>query len=176
MSPELDPGAIRVVLRWGAAPADLDSHLTGPASTGGSFHCFYGDQSPDPAEYVHLDLDDRYSYGPETTTIVQLLPGAYRYLVHDYSNRASTSSSALSNSGAQVTVYGDAGELASFNVPAAQGGTVWTVFELDGTSGQITPLNTLSYGSEPVSARQLWGENETASLPQRPLFEELPEK
>jgi hypothetical protein len=176
MSPELVPGGIRIVLRWGATPADLDSHLTGPSSAGGSFHCYYGDQNPDPAGIVLLDIDDRYSYGPETTTIIQRLSGTYHYLVHDYSNRLSTTTSALSDSGAQVIVYGDTGELASFNVPPGQGGTVWTVFELDGDSGQITPLNTLSYGSEPVWGRQRLGENKTALLPQSLLFEELPEK
>jgi hypothetical protein len=176
MSPELAPGEIRIVLRWGATPADLDAHLTGPSSDGGSFHCYYGDQSPDPAGYVQLYLDDRYGYGPETTTIVQRLPGTYRYWVHDYANRGSTTSSALSDAGAQVKVYDDSGELASFNVPSGQGGTLWTVFALDGASGQITPLNTISYDSEPESVRPLWGANPAVQFTASPLFEDLPGK
>jgi hypothetical protein len=176
MSPELAPGEIRIVLRWGAAPADLDAHLTGPSSEGGSFHCYYGDQSPDPAGYVQLDLDDRYGYGPETTTILQPQPGTYRYWVHDYSNRGSTTSTALSDAGAQVRVYDDSGELASFNVPPGQDGTVWTVFALDGASGQITPLNTISDDSEPESVRPLLGENPAAQFTESRLFEDLPEK
>jgi hypothetical protein len=155
MSPALGVGEIRIVLTWGAVPYDLDSHTEGPASDGGRFHCYYGDQNPDPG-YVNLDLDDTSSYGPETTTIEQRLPGTYTYQVWDYSNRNSTTSSELSNSGAQVKVYGDTGEIATYNVPSGQGGTVWTVFDLDGTSGQITPRNTLAYLANTVSARHLW--------------------
>jgi protocatechuate 3,4-dioxygenase beta subunit len=167
MSPVLESGEIRIVLTWGATPSDLDSHLTGPSSSGDSFHCYYGNKEPDPG-YVNLDIDDVSSYGPETTTIIQHLPGTYEFSVWDYTNRSSATSSALSNSGAQVKVYGDAGEIATFNVPSGQGGTLWTVFTLDGASGQITPQNSMSYLVNSVTTRQLWGEN---GMPSK---EELP--
>lgn len=53
----------------------------------------------------------------------------------------------LSNSGAQVRVYRGSDLVAVFNVPTNQGGTLWTVFELSGST--ITPINTMSYESEP---------------------------
>jgi hypothetical protein len=155
MSPVLGSGEIRIVLTWGATPSDLDSHLTGPSSLGGLFHCYYGDQEPDPG-YVNLDIDDISSYGPETTTILQRLPGTYEFSVYDFTNLSSTTSSALSNSGAQVKVYGDTGLITTYNVPSGQGGTVWTVFTLDGASGEITPQNTMSYLTAAASARQFW--------------------
>jgi hypothetical protein len=158
MSPALESGAIRIVLTWGAAPSDLDSHLTGPLSSGGSFHCYWSDKDPDPG-YVNLDIDDTDSYGPETTTISRRLPGTYTFEVWDYSNRALAESNALSNSGAQVKVYGDAGEIATYNVPAGQGGTVWTVFTINGASGQITPQNDMTYLVNSTAARQYWGES-----------------
>jgi hypothetical protein len=173
MSPELGSGEIRIVLRWGSTPWDLDSHLSGPSSDGGEFHCYYYEPVPDPG-YVNLDRDDTDGEGPETITIQQRLTGTYRYLVHDYTNRYSTTSSALSSSGAHVRVYGESGELAAFNVPTGQGGTVWEVFELDGTSGQITPRNQISYEDDPREVRQLYTDHESDDFIE--LLENLPEK
>ncbi len=151
MSPQLRTGSIRIVLTWGATPFDLDSHLFGPSSSGGTFHCYYGNKNPDPG-HVNLDLDDTVSYGPETTTIERRLQGTYRFQVFDYSNLYSVTSNALSNSGAQVKVYDDTGEIATYNVPSGRGGTVWTVFELDGDTGSITPRNTMSYESRTTTS------------------------
>lgn len=171
ISPLLPSGEIRIVLTWGAAPSDLDSHLTGPLLDGARFHMFYPyahGGSPWPS-YVTLDVDDVSSYGPETTTIIQQIPGLYRFSVHDYSDRFSTNSTALSNSGAQVRVYGAAGVIAWFNVPANTGGTLWTVFELSGA--QITPVNTMTYTSSPpeiqsfTASSQLEDEIDWSGLP-----------
>ncbi len=147
MSPILASGETRIVLTWGATPNDLDSHLTGPLSDGTRFHMYYiyqGSGSPWPG-IVMLDLDDTYSYGPETTTLYGQLAGIYRFSVHDYSNRSSTTSTLLSNSSAQVRVYKSNGLVATFNVPQNTGGTLWTVFEMDGST--ITPVNTMTYVS-----------------------------
>ena len=38
ISPVLAAGETRIVLTWGVAPSDLDSHLTGPKTSGGRFH------------------------------------------------------------------------------------------------------------------------------------------
>jgi len=69
----LSSGETRIVLEWGATPYDLDSHLTGPTSGGDRFHIYYGNQTYtyNTTTYADLDLDDIYSYGPETTTIYQ---------------------------------------------------------------------------------------------------------
>jgi hypothetical protein len=151
ITPILPPGQTRIVLTWGAAPPDLDSHTSGPLPDGSRFHMYYpyaeaNSGSPWPI-YVTLDLDDVSSYGPETTTILQQIPGVYRFLVHDYVNRFSTNSTALSGSGAVVRVYREQGLVASFPVPTGQGGTLWTVFEMDGD--QIVPKNELGYASNP---------------------------
>jgi hypothetical protein len=151
ITPVVPAGELRIVLTWGSSPRDLDSHLTGPLPDGTRFHMYYpyaGAGGPWPT-YVTLDVDDVSSYGPETTTIRQQIPGLYRYSVHDYTNRLSGTSTALSNSGAQVRVYSSAGLIGFFNVPANQGGTVWTVFEMN--DGQITPVNALSFVSNPGS-------------------------
>jgi len=176
ITPILSPGETRIVLTWGQTPSDLDSHLTGPLPDGSRFHLFYpyadaNAGSPWP-EYVRLDLDDVTSYGPETTTIYQQIEGVYRFSVHDYSNRYSSNSSALSTSGAQVRVYRGSTLVANFNVPSNQSGTLWTVFELSGDT--IAPINSMSYESAP-------GNIESFSLVRTvsadaPLMLNLPEK
>jgi hypothetical protein len=172
MSPKLNIGEMRIVLTWGESPSDLDSHLTGPLADGTRFHMFYTysgiDSSPWP-ETVTLDLDDVTSYGPETTTLLQQISGIYRFSVHDYSDRYSTDSYELSNSGAQVRVYQNTGLVASFNVPPNTGGTLWTVFEM--SNGVISPINQMNYESDP--------ENVTKGRyinPEISLFKNLPKK
>jgi hypothetical protein len=130
---------------------------------------------PDPG-FVNLDLDDITSYGPETITIEQVIPGTYRYLVHDYTNKGSTSSSALSNSGANVKVYDQTGLIGTYNVPPNQGGTVWAVFELDGSTGVITNLNDMYYESNPSYVNTLSGFQLEWFFPDTELFKNLPEK
>ena len=147
ITPILSSGETRIVLTWGLTPPDLDSHLTGPMVEGGRFHVYFSNQEYyfNDMLYVGLDLDDTTSYGPETTTIYQQISGVYRFSVHDYTNSWRSNSTALSNSGAQVRVYRGSTLVATFNVPANQGGTLWTVFELNGDV--ITPVNAMSYES-----------------------------
>jgi uncharacterized protein YjdB len=142
---------VTIVLSWGASPSDLDSHLTGPNADGSRFHVYYAARgSLTAAPFAHLDVDDVSSYGPETITITQMNTGIYRYSIHDFSNRSSTTSSALGASGAKVQVYTSAGLAQTYFVPA-QAGTLWTVFELSGTlaSPVITPRNTMTFTSDP---------------------------
>lgn len=156
---------LRIVLRWGSQPSDLDSHIVGPTANGGSFHVFYNAKTHYESSVLmtDLDLDDRSSYGPETTTIYQPVSGDYVFLVHDYSNRNKTSSSALANSGAYVEVYLGTSAVAAytFYVPN-NNGTLWTVFSYDSDTGIITPINTMSYqsnasavGSQYYSTREI---------------------
>lgn len=138
-------GETRIVLTWGATPNDLDSHLTGPIEGSTSrFHIYFGSKtysSSGGVTYATLDRDDTTSYGPETTTISTQISGIYRYSVNNWSNMGSTTSTALANSGAVVKVYQSSGLVATFNVPNLAG-SLWTVFELSGTT--ITPINTFS--------------------------------
>lgn len=141
---------LRIVLKWGATPRDLDSHLVGPGANDDRFHTWFGNYNykVNSKMYANLDLDDTTSYGPETTTIYEMSPGVYTYLVHDYTNRNSSESTALGNSGAYIEVYLGNSSVAAytFYVPN-QPGTLWTVFSFDSTTGKIIPLNKMSYHS-----------------------------
>jgi uncharacterized protein YfaP (DUF2135 family) len=136
----------RVVLQWGATPADLDAHLTGPLLAGGRFHVYFSARGSLTVEpFAQLDVDDTNGFGPETITISQVKPGVYRYSVHDYSNRTSTTSTALSASGARVDLYVNGVLTQQFFVPPGPG-NLWTVFEMNG--GVVTAVNTMSFHSQ----------------------------
>lgn len=148
---------MRIVLTWGVTPYDLDAHLFGPLIDGeGMFHTYwykknyyYGNTNA-----VNLDLDDRYSYGPETTTVNMMKKsGIYSFYVHDYSNRWLTNSQALSLSSAKVVVYLNGKHAGTFHVPAKRGGTVWHVFDYDAAAKQIIPRNKMRYSNSPSTLR-----------------------
>jgi uncharacterized protein YjdB len=142
---------IRIVLTWGATPSDIDSHLTGPNADATRFHVYYSSRGNlTSAPFAFLDIDDVSSFGPETITITQFNSGNYRYSVHDYSNRSSSTSTALGSSGAKVEVYTSTGLVQTFFVPN-QPGTLWTVFEMTGTIANpvITPRNQMSLENDP---------------------------
>ena len=84
--------------------------------------------------------------GTETVTIPtdSWRSGTYRYSAHDYSNRASTSTTKLAESGTTVTVYYGDTEPRTYNVPNSAG-NLWTVFTIDGSSKVITTVNSMSY-------------------------------
>lgn len=149
--PILSENEYRIVLTWHDEPRDLDSHLTGPTADGDTFHVYYSNKiySENGEIVAKLDHDDITSYGPETvTTIVNAdLNGVYRYSVHDYTNRASESSYALSLSGAQVRVYTADGLAAEYYVPVNVEGTAWQVFEI--VDGTISPVNSMYYENSP---------------------------
>jgi hypothetical protein len=144
LSPVLADNEIRIVLTWNSSPADLEAHLTAPSEEGCRYHCYYFNKTIPTA---NLDLDDRDGYGPETITITDKVSGTYRYYVHDFTNRTANSRW-LALSGAVVKVfYGDR-EPMVFSVPNVYG-TVWHVFDMDGDTGEITPVNTMTRQSEP---------------------------
>jgi hypothetical protein len=168
LTPVLGQGEIRVVLTWGQHPLDLDAHLTGPAADGGRFHVFWlpgqmGNVYGPP--YAQLDVDDIFSYGPETITLSQSrLGGVYRYSVHDYTNRNQASSNGLARSGGQVRIYNEYGLLAVLNVPN-KAGTLWTVFEI--REGQLRLINEVSHESDSRSIRNSgYEENDLALINQ----------
>ena len=143
---------LKIRLRWGEMPRDLDSHLRGPTSDGGSFHIYYRSKRyiEDGEVMADLDLDNISGYGPETTTIHTPVDGVYTFSVHDFSNRSSTNSTALANSGAYIEVFLGTSTTASakYYVPTG-GGTVWTVFSYNSETNEITDINTMSYESDP---------------------------
>lgn len=168
-----EPDSIRIVMEWGATPRDLDSHLTGPAVSGsGRFHIYYSARnyytngsynSTDFVDYAaELDYDVTSSFGPEITTIHRYTPGDYYFYVHDYSNKSSMNSTAMSTSGVKVRIFHgssdtlyklDDGTDAYFNIPSSQIATLWRVCKINIDSAgivTITKLDTYSNQSNPT--------------------------
>ncbi len=142
LSPELAAGELRIVLTWGTAPSDLDSTLWLPSATRIDYNV-----KGQTIENVTLDLDDTSGEGPETITIVQLAgSGTYTYAVLNFTGN---SGGTLSASGAVVRVYRGDQEIGTYTVPTTGDGVWWNVFTLDGATGAITPVNTLS-DTQPV--------------------------
>ncbi|HWV15233.1 MAG TPA: tetratricopeptide repeat protein [Cellvibrio sp.] len=126
---------MRIVLNWGASPADLDSHILYPNN-----HVYFSSMEGTDAA---LDVDDTSSYGPETITVNRKHEGErYVYAVHDYSNGSATNSSALSNSGAKVFVYVGQTLVRTYYVPKNKKGNLWTAFAVT-ESGEFQDLNTI---------------------------------
>ncbi|MGL5352978.1 MAG: hypothetical protein ACRDA5_06600, partial [Clostridium sp.] len=138
-------GELRMVLTWGEEPYDLDSHLVGPTANGMDyFHIYYRNTlySENNVKYADLDLDDRFSYGPETTTVYKMnTTGKYSFYVHDYTNRDNNYSDKMSNSGAQVKVYKGDILYAVYSVPTSTVGNYWKVFDYDAATNTIIPVN-----------------------------------
>ena len=146
ISPVGTENEYRIVLRWDEYPYDLDSHLN--ATYNGSKDHIYFEYMNGYGAY--LDVDDTYSYGPETVTIPQLsvYDGNVYYSVHDYSNRYSSDSTELSNSRATVEVYLGSDLIEEYYIPAGIGGTVWNVFYIT-PEGKIVFINTFDYIENP---------------------------
>lgn len=159
-----EPNSIRIVLRWGEQPGDLDMHLIGPSVKDDSqFHVSYlqktyftdGTYSSDfNLPIVDLDYDVKSSYGPEIITIHKLLRGEYYLYIHDYTNRYNSYSYSMAKSGAVVDVYiGDsATPIKTFMIGTKKEGTLWSVFKLTiPTQGEerIEEVNEYRYCSDP---------------------------
>lgn len=126
---------LRVVLSWGAEPADLDLHVAYP-----DHHVFWRTRKgPD----ANLDIDHTDSYGPETITLERKHAGdTYVFAVHDYTDRAKPETSSLANSRAKVFVYIGKSLVRSYYVPKNQPGNLWTVFRITG-EGEFQDINTV---------------------------------
>ncbi len=134
LSPGLKEGQLRLVLTWGKQPADLDAHLEGPLPGGERFHVYFHQRGDlKSKEFVNLDVDDLNGEGPETITVLGVLPGEYRYYVHDYTNRNHPEANALAQSGAEVKVY-HGGQTYRFAPEGKLMGNVWNVCTINVTA------------------------------------------
>jgi hypothetical protein len=130
-------GDYRFTLDWGERPVDLDLHF----QKQGSYHISYNNMRESADGSVKLDRDDRNGYGPETITVARSEAGsAYELYVIDYTNRSSSSSDALSRSGAAIRVYNSSQLLHTFRIPPGAG-TRWNVCRIE--RNQIVPVNTV---------------------------------
>lgn len=138
LSKKMPIGQLRVVLEWDEKPKDIDAHLI----KDGDYHISYRNMMVSSDGVARLDRDDRDSYGPETITVKNIDDSdSYSYYVHNYSNRDKPNSDNLSNSKANVKVYGDNKLLETFNIPMDTKGTYWQVFTI--TDGQINRVNVV---------------------------------
>ena len=144
---------LKIVLTWGASPADLDAHLVGPAADGKSddFHVYWGVKSYayNGVVYNELQVDDMNGDGPEVMLVNTVTDGVYRFSVHDFTNRNDAASQALSNAGATVQVYLGTAKtpVKTYTVPAGRVGNYWIVFDYNGATGVFQTVNILTNNS-----------------------------
>jgi hypothetical protein len=158
----LDAPVVQFTVTWGQSPADLDSHLTIPATSSATKrgHLWYQytvekgyDYFATQYPYAILDTDDISSYGPEVTSIYRLYNGTYRFGVHHFSG-----SEAISNSGANVNlIVSGGGRTDIYNFTPPSGATaindVWNVCDIAvNSSGDITSITTLGDYLHGISA------------------------
>lgn len=148
LSPPQQTGQTRIILSWDSIPSDLDAYLVVPPDTGSTPFVVYYGSTGDSLVYpfATLDQDVTSGYGPETITIHQQRAGTYQFLVHDFSTGSDSTSLALAGSRARVEVYQNNQLVQSFVVPN-QPGTLWTVFELNGTT--LTTRNVITNDPPP---------------------------
>jgi hypothetical protein len=137
LSPVMDKlDGMRIVLNWGAQPADLDGHLSYP----GNHVFFFHKTGLDTLQ----DIDHTTGYGPETITIVRKHPGQrYVYAVHDFSDRDDPNSDGLSSSAAKVFVYVGQTLIRTYYVPKDTKGNIWKVFAIS-EEGELQDINIMS--------------------------------
>jgi thermitase len=118
---------IAVALTWGASPADLDVHLSGPSTGGGRFHTYWNNANV--VSHATISADDHDGFGPETVTIRRStqtsnwVPGEYRIWAHNYSGTPG-----YSGSTAKVTVTRGGQQLGAYEVANASGSSALTLW------------------------------------------------
>lgn len=152
ISPLLPADGWRAVLTWGEKPRDLDSHVY---FLGSSCRMYYGRKNVRCSSFNYvqaiLDVDDVSSYGPETTTFLNLRKCHGRrscrlvFKVHNYSQRPGWEVSE-----AVVKVYNGDHEYATYKIgvdgvtsgAAGSSNQYWSVFALDGLTGEVHKCTT----------------------------------
>ncbi|MBX9928516.1 MAG: carboxypeptidase regulatory-like domain-containing protein [Gemmatimonadaceae bacterium] len=152
LSTSANANAWRAVLIWTAAGRDLDLYLTLPGAGTTRQQIYFAQPGNCGATpFACLDRDATAAPGPETITISQLGGGIYRFYVQNYNAPSSGADSTLMRSGAQLRIFRGTTTMATYDVPQ-QPGTLWTVAEVDGATGVITPRNVMGPGgpSDPL--------------------------
>jgi hypothetical protein len=159
LSYNLSQGEYRVILTWnplerypGCNPEqaylcnnDLDANLWVPNELD-LIRIYWNDKGNCDGEptFACIQNDARLGNGPETILILPVKLGMYHYAVFDYAHAINPSLiPPLTQSQAQVDVYGESGLLYSFPAPTHGAGDWWYVFDLNGTTKEIVPVNTM---------------------------------
>ena len=156
LNPGMEAGRIRIDLTWEDTSLDLDAHLTGPLPDGQQFHVYYHEMGDlRSREFVKLEADEDFDGGPETISVLGVLPGTYRYFVHDYTNREKPQSTSLARSGAEVVVQ-QGGQTYRFRAGHDRPGNVWNVCTIEVTPGGAVVKKVDSYEGTKAEALGLY--------------------
>ena len=162
LSFRLSEGEYRVILTWnpvaqypGCNPGeeylcnnDLDANLWVPEDL--EYYRIYWGVIGDPLlnncdgepTFACIQSDARHGNGPETILILPVKVGLYHYAVFNYAHAVNPGLiPLLSQADAQVDVYGESGLLRTFRAPTTGTGDWWHVFDLDGVTQEIRPVN-----------------------------------
>ena len=167
---EVNIKEMRVVLSWGYAHSDLDSHMLVPPNDASDDMCevFYRNKEcSQGSSRAILDVDDIDYLGPETTTLRNPHPGVYSYFVHIYDGGGKCWDT--SGIAAQVEVWSgeEGGLIERLSQPVenpethCQNGDAhqvtchqfWHVFDYDATTNQFNWKNTM-VEKIPTTARE----------------------
>jgi hypothetical protein len=130
----------RFVLTWGENPSDLDSHLWVPQGQNHYHVAFWDKGSLTGEPYAELDVDDVFSFGPETVTLLPEHEGEYVYAVHEW-----TGDGTLATSAARVQLYAGNTLVRVLDVPQESCGENWWwyVGDLNAETGEFTVVDRL---------------------------------
>ena len=165
---DLSAGDMRVVLKWGSTPNDLDLHMVFPdpnnygGCSGSRGHVYFSQRGLIASTpYIELDHDDTSSYGPETITIKDAAfnttgLGVFKVSVHDFTNNSNQSSTVMANDSlAKIFVYGVNGFVTMIDINAnatsASIGNLWKVLEIDPVTRAVTAVNIVESGQSGIS-------------------------
>ena len=166
INPGMEKGQIRAVLTWGKEAKDLDAHLEGPLPDAKRFHVYYHEQGDlKSKEFVRLDVDDQDGGGPETVTVLCVLPGVYRYFVHDYTNRDHPAAHDIARAQAEVRLY-QGGQTYRFRAGHATAGNLWDVCTIEVTPQGAVVKKVDQYQGVKASALNLYAKRTKGSREQ----------
>lgn len=158
LPPAAANAGVYAVLTWRGpgtnVPADLDLHITGPASSTSETSPFQvygggGNRSfvVSTDTVASIDVPDNTGPGAEVGSVRPGgIPGIYRFYVKNVGG-LSGSRALADSSDARVDVFQDNRVIATFLPPTGVAGTVWEVFRFDGA--RVVPVGAITSPADP---------------------------
>lgn len=134
-----------VTLTWDAHPADLDLRLEIGGAPAAHVVTFSNKGRSHEFPWATYAGDVQAGYGPEQIEVHRLEDRPYRFSVHNFTSGHAS----LAGCGARATLVTDQGELV-LECPAKGDGAWWILFQVDGATGEVTPLNELTPALPPL--------------------------